>query len=104
MAPKPSEKPYSSISLLPKRRSTSRLVSRRSGEPAHSRLCSDEVSKSSKPGCDSTIKNCAGTMKLWLMRSRCTVARNSPASNAGITTQVPPTNSAGSITSQVPLE
>ena len=43
-------------------------------------------------------------MKVWLMRSRCTVARNSRGSKAGITTQVAPTNSAGSIVSQVPLE
>ena len=50
------------------------------------------------------MPNCTGTMKVWVMRSRCTVARKPAASNAGITTQVPPVNSAGSITSQVPLE
>ncbi len=101
---KPSEKPYSSVSLLPKRASTSRLVARRNGEPALSRHFSVLVSCASKSGSCSTIRYCDGTMKLCVMRSAAIIGMKACGVKAGMTTQVPPTNSAGNIISQVPLE
>ena len=92
------------MSFGPNRSITCRLVSGRSGEPAHRIDCSDEVSAPSSAGSASTMMNCDGTMNVCVIRSSRTSSRKRRGSNAGIATNVPPHHSAGSIVSHVPFE
>ena len=80
------------------------MVSRRKGDPAVRTVRRELRSALSSSGRSSTIKHCAGTMKVWVICSRSTVFRNATASKVGITCSVPPANRIGNIISHVPLE